>query len=42
MQAINFYRKYHFVLVKEETIDIGDGFIMDDYVFELTLNQAEQ
>ena len=42
MQAINFYCKHHFVLVKEETIDIGHGFIMDDYVFELTLNQAEQ
>ena len=42
MQAINFYRKHHFVLVKEEAIDIGDGFIMDDYVFELALNQAEQ
>ena len=41
-QAINFYRKHHFVLVKEEAIDIGDGFIMDDYVFELSLNQAEQ
>ena len=38
-KAINFYNKLHFQLVKEEEIDIGDGFIMDDYVFELTLNQ---
>ena len=38
-KAINFYKKHHFQLVKEEEIDIGDGFIMDDYVFELTLNQ---
>lgn len=34
-KAINFYKKHHFQLVKEEEIDIGDGFIMDDYVFEL-------
>lgn len=39
-QAISFYNKHHFVLVKEEVIDIGNGFIMDDYVFELTLNEA--
>ena len=36
-KAISFYNKHHFQLVKEEEIDIGDGFIMDDYVFELTL-----
>ena len=36
-KAIGFYNKHHFQLVKEEEINIGDGFIMDDYVFELTL-----
>ena len=36
-KAISFYNKHHFQLVKEEEIDIGDGFVMDDYVFELTL-----
>ena len=36
-KAIGFYKKHHFQLVKEEEIDIGDEFIMDDYVFELTL-----
>lgn len=41
-QAISFYRKHYFVLVKEEAIDIGDGFIMDDYVFELLFNQDEE
>lgn len=41
-QAIHFYRKHCFALVKEEAIDIGEGFIMDDYVFELSLNQAKQ
>lgn len=40
-QAISFYRKHHFGLTKEEVIDIGDGFIMDDFVFELTLNPSE-
>ena len=39
-QAISFYQKHHFALIKEEEIDIGNGFIMDDYVFELTLNEA--
>ncbi len=39
-QAISFYQKNHFVLVKEEVIDIGNDFVMDDYVFELTLNEA--
>ena len=38
-KAIGFYKKHHFVLTKEEEIDIGDGFIMDDYVFELPLTQ---
>ena len=40
-KAINFYKKHHFFLTKEEVIDIGNGFIMDDYVFELTLNQSK-
>ena len=32
--AIGFYKKNGFFLAKEEVIDIGNGFIMDDYVFE--------
>ena len=32
--AIGFYKKTNFFLAKEEVIDIGNGFIMDDYVFE--------
>jgi len=32
--AIKFYQKTGFFLAKEEVIDIGNGFIMDDYVFE--------
>ena len=38
--AIDFYNKHHFNLIKEEEIDIGNGFIMDDYIFELTLNKS--
>ena len=36
--AIDFYNKHLFILTKREEIDIGDGFIMDDYVFEKTLS----
>ncbi|MDO5665615.1 MAG: GNAT family N-acetyltransferase [Bacteroidia bacterium] len=32
--AIGFYEENGFFLAKEEVIDIGNGFIMDDYVFE--------
>ena len=40
--AISFYRKNNFMLVKEEVIDIGNGFVKDDFVFELKLNQEEE
>ena len=40
-KAINFYKKHHFFLTKKEEIDIGNGFIMDDYVFELTLDPTK-
>ncbi|HUI32453.1 MAG: GNAT family N-acetyltransferase [Dysgonamonadaceae bacterium] len=39
--AIGFYEKHGFFLVKKEVIDIGNGFIMDDFVFELELNETE-
>ena len=32
--AIAFYHRVGFLLVKEEVIDIGNGFVMDDFVFE--------
>ena len=35
--AIGFYRINGFSIVKEEVIDIGNGFVMDDYVFEKPL-----
>ena len=33
-QAIAFYEKYGMKNIKAEVIDIGNGFVMDDYVFE--------
>ena len=31
-KAINFYKKYGFTILKEEDIDIGEGYFMNDYV----------
>ncbi len=36
-RAIAFYTKMGFSITREEMIDIGEGFIMDDYVMETTL-----
>jgi ribosomal protein S18 acetylase RimI-like enzyme len=36
--AIDFYRRMGFYRAKEEVIDIGNGFVMDDYVFEKPLD----
>ena len=36
-KAIAFYNKNGFEIVKEEVIDIGNGFVMDDYEFEKKL-----
>ena len=35
--AINFYAKLGFVKVKDEVIDIGNGYVMDDYVMEVAI-----
>lgn len=35
--AISFYEYLGFVKIEEEVIDIGNGYVMDDYVFELKL-----
>ena len=32
--AIAFYHRVGFSIVREEVIDIGNGFVMDDFVFE--------
>ena len=36
--AIHFYTKLGFVKVKDEIIDIGNGYVMDDYVMEVAVN----
>lgn len=33
--AKDFYQKYGFQIIKEEVIDIGNNYIMDDYVMEV-------
>lgn len=37
IKAIRFYEKNRFVNVKSETFDIGNGFVMDDYIYEKKL-----
>src|SRR5579863_1229970 len=36
-KAVGFYKSMGFVLKKEELLDIGRGYFMDDYVFEMSL-----
>lgn len=35
--AIHFYNKLGFTKVKDEVIDIGNGYVMDDYVMEIAI-----
>ncbi len=35
--ATNFYNKKGFTVLREEVLDIGDGYVMDDYVMVLSL-----
>ena len=35
--AINFYTKLGFTKVKDEVIDIGNGYVMDDYIMEIVV-----
>lgn len=35
--AIHFYTKLGFTKVKDEVIDIGNGYVMDDYVMEVDM-----
>ena len=37
--AIQFYKKKGFEIIKEEVIDIGAGYVMDDYVMALDLDK---
>ena len=36
--AVAFYNRVGYSLIREEVIDIGNGFVMDDFVFEKTIN----
>ena len=36
-KALHFYEKQGFKIIREEDIDIGSGFFMNDYVMELVL-----
>lgn len=36
--AVHFYEKMGFVRAKEMVLDIGNGYVMDDYVMQLTLS----
>lgn len=36
-KAKDFYHRYGFAIIKDIIIDIGEGFVMDDYVMELTV-----
>ncbi|GIP14442.1 hypothetical protein J40TS1_00840 [Paenibacillus montaniterrae] len=38
--AIEMYKHKGFVIVREQAADIGNGFVMDDYVMELALKAA--
>ena len=40
-KARNFYEKMGFLLLKEELIDIGSGYFMDDYVMEMSLKAKD-
>ncbi len=38
-QSIAVYKKKGFIILKEQTVDIGGGYVMDDYVMEKTLRK---
>lgn len=39
--ALGFYKRQGFKLVRDEVIDIGRGYVMDDHVLELPLHPAD-
>ena len=41
-KARTFYERLGFVVVKEEKIDIGEGYVMDDYVMEKKLEEENE
>jgi diamine N-acetyltransferase len=39
-KAVGFYKAMGFRVKREELLDIGSGYFMDDYVMEITINPA--
>lgn len=39
-KAVDFYKHIGMQIIKEEDIDIGNGYLMEDFVFELTLTNS--
>lgn len=39
--AVQFYEKMGFLRAKEMVLDIGNGYVMDDYVMQLNLESAQ-
>jgi GNAT superfamily N-acetyltransferase len=39
--AVQFYEKIGFFRAKEMVLDIGNGYVMDDYVMQLNLESAQ-
>lgn len=37
-QAVSFYRRYGYLVQEETVLDIGNGFVMDDYIMVLELS----
>jgi ribosomal protein S18 acetylase RimI-like enzyme len=39
--AVSFYEKMGFERIREMVLDIGQGYVMDDYVMQLRLTPAQ-
>lgn len=39
--AIHFYQKMGFTIIEELILDIGEGYVMDDYVMQLNLGSTQ-
>lgn len=39
--AVHFYQKMGFTIIEEMILDIGEGYVMDDYVMQLNLGSTQ-
>jgi ribosomal protein S18 acetylase RimI-like enzyme len=39
--AVQFYQKMGFKIIEEMILDIGEGYVMDDYVMQLDLGSTQ-